>query len=230
MFTLSVNVLDVSANNTTVIQHPNGITETITRFPNTAIEEVVQATTSANPPVVADVQSQAKSVEQRFNELKAANPNIPEDDLWAAAEWSVNASAWDGPVKIITTEKIPWANCTCIADGASRTEDINGNTMNPWSGEAACGNANNRKYSCTVGKWLSGFQDIFREITRWVVYITMLLWVIAIASAGIMWAWGSDSEEYTKKAKWWVMNILIGLVILFTFRYILWFLAPWIFQ
>lgn len=86
MFTLSVNVLDVSANNTTVIQHPNGITETITQFPNTAIEEVVQATTSANPPVVADVQSQAKSVEQRFSELKAANPNIPEADLWAAAE------------------------------------------------------------------------------------------------------------------------------------------------
>jgi Type IV secretion system pilin len=71
---------------------------------------------------------------------------------------------------------------------------------------------------------------MFREITKWVVYIVMLLWVFAIVGAGVMWSWGSDSEEYTKKAKWWVTNILIGLVILFTFRYILGFLAPWIFQ
>ena len=58
----------------------------------------------------------------------------------------------------------------------------------------------------------------------------MLLGVMAIAGAGILWAWGSESEEYTKKAKGWVINILIGLVILFTFRYILSFIAPWIFQ
>jgi hypothetical protein len=45
-----------------------------------------------------------------------------------------------------------------------------------------------------------------------------------------MMMFGSDSEEYTKKAKWWAKNIIIGLVILFTFRYILQFLAPWIFQ
>ena len=137
---------------------------------------------------------------------------------WGSSD---SSSSSDGSATVIVTEEIPWANCTCIAQ-------TTGN--NPSASVTSCGDPKTRKYSCTVGKWLSGFQDIFREITRWVVYITMLLWVIAIAGAGIMWAWGSDSEEYTKKAKWWVMNILIGLVILFTFRYILWFLAPWIFQ
>lgn len=43
-------------------------------------------------------------------------------------------------------------------------------------------------------------------------------------------AWGGDSEEYTKKAKSWAVNIIIGLVMLFTFRYILGLLAPWIYN
>jgi flagellar basal body-associated protein FliL len=74
------------------------------------------------------------------------------------------------------------------------------------------------------------FQNMIREIIKWVVYIIMLLGVLALVGAGILWAMGSDSEEYTKKAKWWAKNIIIGLVLLFTFRYILGFLAPWIFQ
>jgi flagellar basal body-associated protein FliL len=73
------------------------------------------------------------------------------------------------------------------------------------------------------------FQEMFREIVKWAVYIIMLLGVLAIAGAGILMMLGSDSEEQAKKAKWWAKNIIIGLIILFTFRYILEFLAPWIF-
>ena len=62
---------------------------------------------------------------------------------------------------------------------------------------------------------------MFREITKWFIYITMLVGVLALVGAGILWAWGSESEEYTKKAKGWSVNIIIGLAILFTFRYIL---------
>jgi hypothetical protein len=67
-------------------------------------------------------------------------------------------------------------------------------------------------------------------ITKWFIYLTMLFWVLALVWAWILWAWGSESEEYTKKAKGWAVNIIIGLALLFTFRYILWFLAPWIFM
>lgn len=132
-----------------------------------------------------------------------------------------SSSSPEWPTTVVVTEKIPGATCDCIAQ-------TTGNNLS--ASVTSCSDPKTRKYSCTVGKWLSGFQDIFREITKWVVYITMLLWVMAIAGAGILWAWGSESEEYTKKAKGWVVNILIGLVILFTFRYILWFIAPWIFQ
>lgn len=131
---------------------------------------------------------------------------------------AANAQA-GAPTEVYVTERVPWAKCTCAAKGGGGGEECTSNIT-----------VENRKYMCTVGKWLSAFQEMFRSITRWVVYVTMLLWVFAIAWAGIMWAFGSDSEEYTKKAKWWVMNIIIGLIILFTFRYILWFLAPWIFE
>ena len=156
-----------------------------------------------------------------------ADPGDPNDP------WTMNSAPGDPgssgvnttTTNVMTTEKIPWAECTCAIDNRD-SKDIRGG----MSLESQCWDPKTRKYVCTVGKWLTGFQNIFREITRWVVYITMLLWVMAIAGAGILWAWGSESEEYTKKAKWWVINILIGLVILFTFRYILWFIAPWIFQ
>ena len=77
---------------------------------------------------------------------------------------------------------------------------------------------------------MTAFQKIIGSIIKWFVYIIMLLGVLAIVGAGIMMAFGSDSEEYTKKAKGWAMNIIIGLIILFTFSYILKLIAPWIYQ
>lgn len=132
--------------------------------------------------------------------------------IWPTNLWWTNTSNGGNtsPTKVLTTEEVPWANCVCA----------------PW---ANCSKVETRKYECTVGKWLTAFQNMFREIVRWIVYVVMLLGVLAIVGAGILWAWGSDSEEQTKKAKWWVVNIIIGLAILFTFRYILGFLAPWIF-
>jgi hypothetical protein len=128
------------------------------------------------------------------------------------------AAAWAGwPTKVYVTSKVPGADCVCVVPPYASTDDF-------------CGWPKLSKFECEVGTWLSAFQNMFREIVQWAVYIIMLLGVLAIAGAGILWAFGSDSEEYTKKAKWWVTNIIVWLFILFTFRYILGFLAPWIFQ
>lgn len=129
--------------------------------------------------------------------------------------------AAEPPTVIIVTERVPWASCTCYVES-----DPN------YGSDAACSatTVSERKYVCTVEKGMVGFQNMFREITKWFIYITMLFGVLALVGAGILWAWGSESEEYTKKAKGWSVNIIIGLAILFTFRYILWFLAPWIFM
>lgn len=117
---------------------------------------------------------------------------------------------WD-VVTVLVTEEIPGAQCTCAK----------------W---ANCDTVETRKYECKVDKWLTSFQGMIATIVRWFVNIVLLLGVLAIVGAGILMSFGSESEEYTKKAKWWAVNIIIGLIILFTFRYILGLLAPWIYQ
>lgn len=223
VFIWTISLINATfANNTTVIYHPNGITETITRFPNTAIEETVQNTLPTTTTVVADAQNQTVTIIGRADAMQAANPWISRSEALAAATEAVNNAQSKDPVKVMVTEKIPGATCWCNIGGVRQGS--------AWE---SCGSdipVDQRRYECTVWGGLSGFQEMFREITRWVVYITMLLWVFAIAGVGIMMAYTGSSDEWgAKAAKKWAINIVVGLVILFTFRYILWFIAPWIF-
>ena len=204
-----------------------------------AMDEAIKAAPQSSPDQkaafaiqqitrAASIDAQTESTMNRF---MVNNPGATQWQIdTARANATQKATAMvDGtaPTEVYVTEKIPWAECTCVNDTNTVKKDDEGND---YQANYNCGDPKTRKYVCKVGKWLTSFQNIFREIVRWVVYVVMLLGVLAIAGAGILWAWGSDSEEYTKKAKWWVMNIVIGLFILFTFRYILGFLAPWIFR
>ncbi len=140
---------------------------------------------------------------------------------FAADETSSNVQ------KILTSERVPGATCTCVVDGASLPEGQSWPTM--W--EAACENIKTRKYMCLVPRGLAGFESIFAEIVRTIVFIVMILGVLAIVWLGIAWAWaGGDDVKMKSTLKNWAFNVIIGLVILFMFRYILTFLAPWIFQ
>ena len=137
------------------------------------------------------------------------------------------------PVLVTVTEKIPWADCTCTADGAQTTALPADQAWPPTPGtwEAACGKVETRKYVCKVGKWLSSFQVMIASIIRWLVNIILLLGVLAIVWVGIMMSfYGSSDEWWAKAAKKWAVNIIVGLIILFTFRYILGLLAPWIYK
>jgi hypothetical protein len=64
-----------------------------------------------------------------------------------------------------------------------------------------------------------------------VINIVLLLGVLSVVGLGIAWsfAWGDDVKAKSSLKKW-AINIIIGLVILFMFRYILLFLAPWVYQ
>ncbi len=138
----------------------------------------------------------------------------------SSSDLTGNSSA--GSVTVYVSEMVPWATCWCNIDGVRQGS----------AGEACSSDIDvqNRKYECSVGKGMTAFQWMIAAITKWFIYLTMLFWVLALVWAWILWAWGSESEEYTKKAKGWAVNIIIGLALLFTFRYILWFLAPWIFM
>jgi ABC-type uncharacterized transport system permease subunit len=59
----------------------------------------------------------------------------------------------------------------------------------------------------------------------------MLLGVLSLVGLGIAWSLaGGDDAKAKSSLKKWAVNILVGMIILFFFRYILQFLAPWIYQ
>ena len=115
---------------------------------------------------------------------------------------------------VIVTEEIPGARCTCIDQS-----------------DTTCKTIETRKYKCEVVKWLSGCQQIFASIIKYFIYIRMLTGVVAVVGLGIAWAiYGSAEEHFAKTLKWYAINLIIGLTILFLFSYILRFLAPWIYN
>ncbi len=130
--------------------------------------------------------------------------------------------------KIYTTEPVPGGNCVCAievtwSDGKTSIE------TDPTGKK--CANITSRKYECTVQPWLSGFQSVIASLIRWIVYIVMLLGVLWIVGLGIAWSFaGGDDVKMKTNLKSWGINIFIGLTILFLFRYILQFLAPWIYK
>jgi hypothetical protein len=185
----------------------------------------IEQPTPPDPTVVAESVAQgmvqrAQLVEKYVAEIRASNPSLSEGDIYAAATSRATSDIQSSqPVNMLVSEKVPWATCTCAAKGYE------------WQADCPSTLAVGEKlYQCSVWKGMTAFQGMIASITKWFVYLTMLFWVLALVWAGILWAWGSESEEYTKKAKWWAVNIMIWLALLFTFRYILWFLAPWIFQ
>jgi hypothetical protein len=185
----------------------------------------IQQPTPADPTVVAESVAQgmvqrAQLVEKYITEIRVNNPNLSDDDVYAAATSRASSEIQSSqPVFILVSEKVPGATCTCAAKGYEWQEDCPSTLA-----------VSDRLYQCSVSKGMWPFQSMIGAITKWFVYLTMLFWVLALVWAWILWAWGSESEEYTKKAKGWAVNIIIGLALLFTFRYILWFLAPWIFM
>lgn len=127
---------------------------------------------------------------------------------------------------VIVTEKVPGADCVCIqgVDAGWKIQYDATDLACRWAVTV-------RKYECTIETGLAGFQNMFATIIRWLVNIVMLAGVLAIVWLGIAWslAGGDDAKAKSELKKWW-MNILIGMIILFFFRYILQFLAPWIYK
>lgn len=119
---------------------------------------------------------------------------------------------WKDQIDSITSEKVPGADCVCHEN-------------------ADCTKVETRKYRCTTGTGLAGFQVVFAKLIRFVVNMTLLLWVFAVAWLGIAWTFaGADDIKAKSTLKTWAINIIVWLVVLFLFREILLFLAPWVYQ
>ncbi len=180
-------------------------------------------------PWVTSVQELATQVANNTTEqvnFFTAESNVSDNPVYTAANRTVNSSeaseSGDSSITVFVTEMIPWAKCECVS-------------MTPWNNPSAriidCGDITTRKYQCTLEPWLSSFQKMFAGIIRYLIYIVLLLWVLALASLGVAWGWagGDDVKMKTNLKKWWI-NIFAWLIILFLFQYILRFIAPWVYQ
>lgn len=140
-------------------------------------------------------------------------------EWWAAKEWW--ATKENKTVTVIVSEIIPWARCKCI----SKAEWAISKFSNKCGWPVA-----ERKYECTTKKWLAWFLDLFARIVRYIINIVLLLWVLAIVVLWIVWSFsGWEDTEMKTKLKTWAQNVMIWMLILFLFRVILRFLAPWVF-
>lgn len=136
----------------------------------------------------------------------------------AAWEWG-----WWKGIKTYTTEPVPWASCTCVA------KDENGEVTHDIR-KINCGSITKRLYECSIPEGSSGFQEIFKTMVRWIAIVATLLGVLALVALGIVWAMTGGTDSTAKKfLKEWIQNIIIGLLILYTFGFILKLLAPWVY-
>lgn len=160
------------------------------------------------------------------NTTSSVNYENGSDIQDSAAQKSTSSSTSTAPttpktMNITTTEKVPGAKCECIDNSTTGSDGP----------REPCKNVATRKYSCEVGVGFSQFQIFFGSIIRMVINITILLGVLAVVGLGIAWSLaGGDDVKAKSSLKSWAINIIAGVVILFFFRYILMFLAPWIYN
>lgn len=143
-------------------------------------------------------------------------------NIWSIyAEWdkdgnstsnSTSSSDW---IKIIVTEKVPWANCHKIDE-----------KWEPWVAKEW----ETQLYECLVAKWFTSVTIMLWKMIKYFTFIAWLWWVLFIIINGILYSmWWSDqsmSDEAKKRIVW----TLKWLAILFLSWVILNLIAPWIYK
>ncbi len=126
------------------------------------------------------------------------------------AAWETNSG-----IKVIVTEKVPWANCSTI--------DKDGK---PWTAPEW----ETQMYECTIEKWFTSVTKMLWKMILFFTYFAALAWVLFIIINWIMYSmWWFDqgmSEEAKKRIQW----TLIWFVILLLSWVILNLVAPWVYK
>ncbi len=176
--------------------------------------------------------SSTPSTDVSFDKLEAQRLSEQTNNTADSSQKSASSFNKWASIKVTTTEIIPGAKCKCIySAGPTKVDDKwNSTEFTIDDGECKWVNIAEKKYVCEIQPWLWSFQQIFAQIIRYLVNITLVFWVLAIVGLGIAWSLAGGEDAKAKSSlKSWGINIMIGLVILFLFQYILRFLAPWIY-
>lgn len=112
-------------------------------------------------------------------------------------------------IKIIVTEKVPWASCTV------KNKDKDWVPLD---------------YECNVAKWFWAVTIMLWKIIKYFTYIAALGWVLFIIINGILYSmWWAD-QWMKDEAKKRITATLTWLVLLFVSWIILNLIAPWIYK
>lgn len=124
--------------------------------------------------------------------------------IWFSFNYTFAAS---GEVRIIVTEKIPWAKCDYEKKDGTPT----------WN------------YICTVKKGFAWVMETLGQILQYLTYIVSILWVLFIVYNWILYS-ASWIEEWAKDtAKKRIIWTLVGLLLLLLSAPLLRIIAPWIY-
>lgn len=170
--------------------------------------------------------------------IVSADPNTINDPNtnWTPPATQTNDNNKNNIKKVILNEKIPGGNCECAKKKAETPKDskdiLDNYEILKWPACITDPNTGERPvYICSHASGLSGFQQTLASVIRWVIMVCLLLGVLAIAALGVAWAMAGAEDSETKKfLKNWIINLIVGLIILFLFQPILKFLAPWVYQ
>ena len=128
------------------------------------------------------------------------------------AEWTWSTK-W---IKIVVTEKIPWANCSPVKN--KKWEVVKDSS---WYVA---------KYECEIKKWFGSVVQMMWSIIKYFTYTALLSAVLLLVVGWIMYsmAWADPSAK--DKAKEKVIWAIIWIIVLLLSWVILNILAPWIYK
>lgn len=113
---------------------------------------------------------------------------------------------WTDWIKVIVTEKVPWANCT---------------EKKEWD---------QTFYECSVAKWFTSVTIMLWKMIKYFTYLAALWWVLFLVVNWILYSMWWMDQWMKDEAKKRIEATLIWLVILLLSWVILNFIAPWIYK
>lgn len=129
--------------------------------------------------------------------------------FWLTYISNVNAEEWD--VVVVTSERIPWAECDAI------TADTSDWTVLTW------------RYKCTIGKWFSSITMMMWKIVKYFTFIAWLGGVLFIVLNGILYSMSWMEPAMKDDAKKRITGTILGLILLLISWVILKLVAPWVY-
>jgi len=104
---------------------------------------------------------------------------------------------------VITTEKVPWIDCT---------------TEKAWDVET-------RRYKCTVKPWFESFMDVLKWLVKYFLFIAVLVVVFMLALSWVRMSIAGKNEAAKKQ----FMHLIEAILVIFLMGFILNTIAPWVY-